>query len=231
MICQNANLRDQFEQDGRIWFRNAISEQDLADFDAAVDLEAKAGQRVDTSPALTRALAPGQSLRAAIGQIDPQAKPVRIVGFNKSSQSNWAVPWHQDRAIAVADKAEVYGFRNWTKKSGTWHCEPPTALLDDMLFVRVHLDDSDDTNGAMRIAVGSHAKGIVPADRAATEARNFPNETCSAKRGDVLVLKMLTLHASSPAATESTRRVLRIDFTSSELPSPLRWLPFDSGVH
>lgn len=88
VICQNVNLRDQFEQDGRIWFRNAISEQDLADFDAAVDLEAKAGQRVEISQALTRALAPGQSLRAAIGQIDPQAKPVRIVGFNKSSQSN-----------------------------------------------------------------------------------------------------------------------------------------------
>jgi hypothetical protein len=75
----------------------------------------------------------------------------------------------------------------------------------------------------MEIAVGSHVNGIVPAASAEQTARKHPIENCDAKRGDVLVLKMLTLHASKPSQAASNRRVFRIDFASSELPDPLNW--------
>ncbi|MCB1356851.1 MAG: phytanoyl-CoA dioxygenase family protein [Maritimibacter sp.] len=166
------------------------------------------------------------ALLRAVRRLAPEAVPVRIVAFNKSESANWGVPWHQDRVIAVAGRAEVAGYRNWTRKSGTWHCEPPLSALDDMLFVRVHLDDTDGSNGAMQIAVGSHAGGIVLSATAEQVANTYPVETCDAKRGDVLILKMLTLHASSPARVQSGRRVLRIDFASRDLPAPLSWNGF-----
>lgn len=217
------NVKAEFEKTGRVWFRNAISEIDLLILDAAAMLQSKAGQRVKSSPSLDAIFSANSSLMLAIGKLDPDAKPVRVVAFNKSQNTNWGVPWHQDRVIAVADKQDVQGFENWTKKSGTWHCEPPQQILDQILFVRVHLDDTDRTNGAMEILLGSHASGIVPSKRAEVIAHQHPIESCAAKRGDVLVLKMLTLHSSKPSEVQTDRRAFRIDFSSANLPAPLSW--------
>jgi ectoine hydroxylase-related dioxygenase (phytanoyl-CoA dioxygenase family) len=222
------NLKTTFETDGRVWLRNAVSDEDLALFDVAAADQAKAGQRLGRSGPLGKALAPQGSLMKAIRTLDPGAKPVRVVAFNKSEDANWGVPWHQDRVIEVADRQDVEGFGNWTRKSGAWHCEPPQAVLDRMLFVRVHLDDTDQSNGAMEISLGSHAGGIVPSSDAEAEALRHPVEVCEAERGDVLILKMLTLHASKPAMVRSGRRVLRVDFASSELPDPLKWVSLDT---
>lgn len=222
-MVRERSLKDEFETYGRVWLRNAVSNEDLALFDRAADASAKAGQRLDMSKALREALSEDSSLVSAVRRLAPHTHPVRIVAFNKSESANWGVPWHQDRVIGVAERADVAGYVNWTNKSGIWHCEPPESILDEMLFVRVHLDDTDQTNGAMEIAVGSHAEGVVEFARANTAASSYPIETCSAKRGDVLILKMLTLHASKPAKVKSGRRVLRIDFSPSHLPSPLAW--------
>lgn len=92
-----------------------------------------------------------------------------------------------------------------------------------MLFVRIHLDQADHENGAMKIAVGSHNEGIIPSGRAKDIVTSFPTESCDAKRGDILVLKMLTLHCSESSAQPSNRRVFRVDFASFNLPKPLRW--------
>lgn len=217
------SLANEFEGNGRVWLRNAVSEEDLTHFDSAISASAKAGQRLNVSKTLKAVLSEESSVLRAVRRLAPEAVPVRIVAFNKSESANWGVPWHQDRVIAVTEKAEIAGYNNWTNKSGTWHCEPPQSILDEMLFVRVHLDDNDQSNGAMEIAVGSHSIGLVPSARAEDVANTFPIEECLAKRGDVLILKMLTLHSSKPAQVQSGRRVLRIDFSSSQLPQPLSW--------
>jgi hypothetical protein len=217
------SLGSEFESCGRVWLRNAVSEEDLTLFDNATTAPTKAGQRLDVSKRLKSALSEESSLLRAVRRLSPNAVPVRIVAFNKSESANWGVSWHQDRVIAVSDKAEIAGYKNWTQKSGTWHCEPPLSILDEMLFVRIHLDDNDQSNGPMEIAVGSHANGIVPSSKAESVASTFPVETCVAKRGDVLILKMLTLHSSKPALKRSGRRVLRVDFSSIQLPLPLSW--------
>lgn len=217
------SLGSEFESCGRVWLRNAVSEEDLTLFDNATTASTKAGQRLDVSKWLEAALSKDSSLLRAVRRLSPNAVPVRIVAFNKSESANWGVPWHQDRVIAVSEKAEIAGYNNWTKKSGTWHCEPPLSILDEMLFVRIHLDDNDQSNGAMEIAVGSHSNGFVPSANAESVANTFPIETCVAKRGDVLILKMLTLHSSKPAQIRSGRRVFRVDFSSTQLPLPLLW--------
>ena len=222
-MASNSAPNSDFEKSGRIWLRDAISQDDLLHFDAAADLATKAGARVTSSEALAAALAAKGSLIRSIAAIDPNAQPVRVVAFNKTQGTNWGVPWHQDRVIAVADRHDVHGFTNWTKKSDVWHCVPPQHILDQMLFVRIHLDDTDETNGAMEIAVGSHVNGFVPSSAAKATACRHTIENCDAKRGDVLILKMLTLHASKPSETNSNRRVFRVDFASSSLPAPLAW--------
>ena len=222
-MLMTRSLANEFECSGRVWLRNSVSKEDLKLFDSATSASTKAGQRLDVSKQLKAALSDESSLLRAVRRLSPNALPVRIIAFNKSEGANWGVPWHQDRVIAVSQKAEIAGYNNWTKKSGTWHCEPPLSILDAMLFVRIHLDDNDQSNGAMEIAVGSHSNGFVPSSKAESVAKTFPIETCKAKRGDVLILKMLTLHSSKPAQNRSGRRVLRIDFSSTQLPPPLSW--------
>ncbi len=206
-----------------LWLRCALGPQDLVALDRIAGDAGRPGGRIGwTEPDAAAALAPITRLidRKAL----PGARLVRVVWFSKDSQSNWGVPWHQDRIIAVAERHDVPGFGNWSCKSGLWHCEPPQAILDAMLFVRVHLDDCDASNGAMEIARGSHAAGSVPMAEAAKVAETYPTECCSAQRGDVQILPMLVLHRSLPAQVDAPRRALRLDFAAAPLPMPLQWL-------
>ena len=226
-MTRRCNPSEQFERDGRVWLRNALLGEDPAAFDQAWDLDARPGARLATTGPLSKALAFDGPLSAIVAEFLPSARAVRVVTFNKTSESNWGVPWHQDRVISVREKHALPGYGSWSRKVGFWHCEPPLELLDRMLFVRLHLDDTDDENGAMQIVLGSHREGVIPADRAAEFARSRPTEICQAKRGDVLILKMLTLHRSLSSISSSMRRTYRIDYSSEALPDPLAW--FASG--
>jgi ectoine hydroxylase-related dioxygenase (phytanoyl-CoA dioxygenase family) len=153
------------------------------------------------------------------------ARPVRLVAFNKSEASNWSLPWHQDRVIAVRERFDLPGYVNWTRKVGVWHVEPPTEILQRMLFARVHLDRATEENGCMELALGSDAFAKV-IDSAAEPIANRPGaqrELCIAERGDVLLVKALTLHRSRASQSVGERRALRIDYAAEALPSPLEW--------
>lgn len=199
-----------------------MSEEELAPLDGLVTAE-RPGVRLEPSSCVHTALGESGTLGRMLEAIEPGVRPVRAVVFNKTERNNWGVPWHQDRVISVRDRVDLPGFRNWSRKSGAWHCEPPARILDDMLFVRVHLDDTDSANGAMEIALGSHRAGVVGSTDAERVAAVCETEICTAERGDVLVLKMKVLHRSLPADSVSNRRVLRIDYASFDLPPPLKW--------
>lgn len=205
------------------WLRGALHGAELGAIDRIADTAGRPGARLDwTDPAVARALAPVTALIDAAAL--PGARLVRTVGFTKDVANNWGVPWHQDRIIAVTDRHDAPGFGNWSCKAGQWHCEPPLAIFDMMRFVRLHLDDCDTENGAMQIALGSQTAGPVTAAEAATLADALPQETCTARRGDVQILPMLVLHRSPPARSTAPRRALRLDYATIDLPHPLQWV-------
>ncbi len=205
---------------GRVWLRGALSAADLAVLGALDLWSAPGGTRLgDDLIARVMAL---PSVRAAIAACAPGYQTVRAVAFSKSSGSNWALPWHQDRVIAVAERHDIAGFGAWTRKSGYWHCEPPLEVLARMQFLRLHLDPNTRENGAMEIALGSYQERLTMLDPAEV-ARRFEVETCEADPGDILALNMLMLHRSGSSHSEAPRRVLRLDLADSDLPAPLRW--------
>jgi len=89
--------------------------------------------------------------------------PTRAIYFDKSPETNWLVPWHQDLTIALREPAEVPGFVPWSTKDGATHVQPPVAMLEQMLTVRLHLDPTDASNGALRVLPGSHRSGRLDA--------------------------------------------------------------------
>lgn len=183
-----------------------------------------AGYRQDPALDLIPLLSTEGRLASRVREFLPGAKPVRFVAFNKTASINWALPWHQDRVIAVQEKHVVSGFNAWTRKAGVWHVEPPIQILQEMIFARVHLDDADQDSGCMELALGTHRQGRILAEDASGVGAVGPSEICMAKRGDVLLVKALSLHRSLRAVAAVSRRVLRIDYSASELPLPLKWI-------
>ena len=218
--------RERLERDGFLWLREALSADELERLRGLSQDDGRPGARIEHADPLFEAV-----VRAGFGEriraLRPSAAPVRMLTFNKfdsnQTRANWALPWHHDRVIAVAERQDVPGYGNWTRKDGAWHCEPPEDVLASMLFVRVHLDASTRDNGAMEIALGSHRCGKAPSDRVAEIVASCVTAITEVEAGDVLVLAMLTLHRSLPSRSADSRRTLRVDYAAEPLPSPLEW--------
>jgi ectoine hydroxylase-related dioxygenase (phytanoyl-CoA dioxygenase family) len=125
--------------------------------------------------------------------------------------------------IPVAERKNVPGFGPWSIKAGVVHVKPPAAVLAGMLALRVHLDDCGMDNGPLRVLPGSHRHGFLSSAEVREWIATREPVTCIARRGDVLAMRPLLLHASSPAEVPAHRRVLHIEYSAQPLPSPLRW--------
>jgi hypothetical protein len=89
--------------------------------------------------------------------------------------------------------------------------------------LRLHPDDCGDSNRPLRVIPGSDRSGrLSPSEIVAIRARHSEH-ACVAIRGDVIVLKPLVLHASSPATRPGHRRILHIEYTSEPLSGGLEW--------
>ncbi len=148
---------------------------------------------------------------------------VRGILFNKTTEANWVVAWHQDLTIAVRERRDVPGFGPWSVKEGIPHVQPPAELLARMITLRLHLDDCDAGNGALRVLPGSHQHGKLSAAELAAWRTSTPEHLCVARAGDALLMRPLLLHASSPAIMPRNRRVIHLEFAIDELPGGLVW--------
>ena len=146
---------------------------------------------------------------------------VKSIYFDKPEQSNWFVAYHQDLTISVDGKVELNDYSKWTVKQDQFSVQPPLDILKDIYTVRIHLDDTDEQNGALRVVPGSHLKGIHRAEHI-----DWSNETeniCDVPKGGVMIMKPLLMHSSSRTTNNHKRRVIHIEFCNQELHEPLKW--------
>jgi ectoine hydroxylase-related dioxygenase (phytanoyl-CoA dioxygenase family) len=161
-----------------------------------------------------------EQVKAVLGSA---ACVVRGILFDKTEDANWKVPWHQDVTIAVSQRVEAQGFGPWSLKDGILHVQPPAAVLEKMVSVRLHLDDCPAENGALRIIAGSHASGKLSEQLIRQMAEQGPEVICAMRSGGVLVMRPLLFHASSAASTPGHRRVIHFDYAAVQLPSGMNW--------
>ncbi|NQX39222.1 Phytanoyl-CoA dioxygenase (PhyH) [Pedobacter steynii] len=146
---------------------------------------------------------------------------VKSIYFDKPEQSNWFVAYHQDLTISVDKKEQLPGYGNWTVKQGQFAVQPPLEILEQMFTVRIHLDDTDENNGALKVISGSHLKGI---SRLAALDLSIEKETsCRVSSGGAMIMKPLLLHSSGRTINNSKRRVIHIEFSKQGLPAELNW--------
>lgn len=146
---------------------------------------------------------------------------VKSIYFDKPPLSNWFVAYHQDLTISVKEKIETPGFATWTVKQGQFAVQPPLSILEDNFTIRIHLDDTNADNGALKIMSGSHLKGIYRPETVdpGTKEELF----CEVPKGGIMVMKPLLLHASNRTVNEGRRRVIHIEFSRQDLPGALQW--------
>lgn len=153
----------------------------------------------------------------------PGAGAVRSIMFDKSPESNWSVPWHQDAVIAVRERVEVPGFGPWSVKGGEPHCRPPLEVMNSVVVVRIHLDDCGPQNGPLRLVPRSHAMGILLEREAERVGVIGPQVECCVAAGGAVVMRPHTVHSSPRSVAESRRRVLHLEYSAARLPGGLQW--------
>src|SRR5882724_3417618 len=175
------------------------------------------------TPAVAKLASSALLLDLVRPHLKSEPRPVRSIYFDKSRESNWLVAWHQDLTLAVRGRVNIPGFGPWSTKDGVSHVQPPIELLQQMLTVRLHLDDCDETNGALRVIPGSHAFGRLTAEGIRQSSEHSGAVVCRLSGGDVLLMSPLLLHASSRSQNPGHRRVLHIEYAGFSLPPELQW--------
>lgn len=146
---------------------------------------------------------------------------VKSIYFDKPQSSNWYVSYHQDLTISVDKKLEVDGFGFWTTKQNQFSVQPTLDILDNIVTIRIHLDDTDENNGALKVVSKSHQQGIYR-----PETIDWTKEQeiiCNVEQGGIMLMKPLLLHSSNRTTNNKQRRVIHIEFSSLELPKELNW--------
>jgi ectoine hydroxylase-related dioxygenase (phytanoyl-CoA dioxygenase family) len=159
------------------------------------------------------------------------AFPVRSIFFDKTPRANWLVPWHQDLTIAVNQQTDMPGYGPWSTKDGVPHVQPPTELLEFMVTLRLHLDDYDEGNGALRIIPGSHLSGRLNASQIAEMRFQQSDVLCEARAGDALLMRPLLLHSSAEAVSPVHRRIIHLEYAAFPLPAGLQWIESTTPIN
>ena len=223
----NSELEDL--ADGFVLVRDAMSPSAVAKLielveSSTVQEDGRGGVRNLLDIAEFRELAESDALRALVSPVlGDDAFVVRGILFDKTSDANWKVPWHQDVTIAVTERCEAEGYGPWSVKAGVVHVQPPAKVLERMVSVRLHLDDCLVSNGPLRVLPGTHLKGKLAQREIEELAGSINAVTCEAKAGDALLMRPLLLHASSAAVAPQHRRVVHFDYANVELAEGLQW--------
>ncbi len=173
-------------------------------------------------PKLKKVLFNNHLLRI-IHHIQPDAFLVKSIYFDKTPETNWFVTWHQDIPINVSGKKEADGFSRWTFKEGIHSVCPPEEYCKNIFTLRIHLDDTDELNGALKVLPGSHQKHYSDSEIAAL-AENSQVVNCLVDAGGLMAMKPLLLHASGKSKNQKGRQVIHLEFASLDLPDGLDWL-------
>ena len=151
------------------------------------------------------------------------AKLARTILFNKTKYKNWAVAWHQDKTTAVSKSFKDDAWTNWTVKGDVVHAQPPLQVFEKMITLRLHLDETDNTNGCLQVIPQSHKMGILRQSEVNKIVSRSKVLSCCVNAGDILLMHPLLLHASNKATQNCTRRILHMEFSSYQLSDDIQY--------
>jgi ectoine hydroxylase-related dioxygenase (phytanoyl-CoA dioxygenase family) len=216
---------DVFERDGFFFSDSLIDAAACRNICELLDLqENRAGQRhLIDHPAVIELLA-NQALVNLVGTaVGTNAFAYKATLFDKSTDANWLIAWHQDISIPVTSRNELPMWRGWSVKDGVNYVQPPSEVLSSLVALRIHLDECKISSGPLRVLKASHKLRRVPHEQCAAFAASHVEQVVTGGMGSALLMRPLVIHASSKAIAAERRRVLHLEFAAAELPDGLCW--------
>ena len=201
-----------------------LIERTLEEIERLLAHRSRAGARhvLGLSPVAKLARCP-QLINVVREVLGAEAIPFRATLFEKTLAANWLVVWHQDTALPLHERQELPGWGPWSVKEGITYAHAPFTALSQVLALRIHVDDSTSANGPLRVLPGTHELGVLGDDRIHDLSRQVTPVDCLVPKGGVVAMRPLVVHASSKSQVEMPRRVLHIEYaTSDSIAAPLR---------
>jgi ectoine hydroxylase-related dioxygenase (phytanoyl-CoA dioxygenase family) len=213
------SLQERILSDGFAIVPNALPEREVADLLAVLEQSelprSRAGMRHAMRNESVAAIAHDSRLTSLAQQVfGSSAIPFRATLFDKSPVSNWLVVWHQDTALPLRECREVPGWGPWSIKDGVNYAHAPACALEQVLALRLHLDDSVAENGPLRVLPGTHTHGVLSDEALHKLSTQTASVDCLVPRGGVLAMRPLVVHASSKSRSNAPRRVLHIEYAA-----------------
>ena len=155
--------------------------------------------------------------------VGPKCIAVGGTLFDKVAEANWLVPFHQDVTVAAKQRREAAGYGPWSIKGGIPNVQLPAAILENMVTIRIHLDDCSLDDGPLRVLPGTHLTGRLDAVEVHKAKTKSFERVCIVPKGGALIMRPLLLHASSASQSGRPRRVLQLEYAGSDLFHGLEW--------
>lgn len=152
----------------------------------------------------------------ARGVLGEQAFPYRATVFEKTAAANWLVVWHQGTALPLRNRKDAPGWGPWSVKDRVTYAHAPSFALQQVLALRVHLDNTDSDNGPLRVLPETHTLGVLSYDAIHELSQRVKPVDCLVPKGGILAMRPLIVHASSKCESRSRRRVLHIEYAGCE---------------
>ena len=92
-----------------------------------------------------------------------------------------------------------------------------------MVTFRIHLDDTNQENGCLKILPKSQKLGILDHASIQGYVQDHSPVICETPADSALVMRPHILHSSSKALNPTQRRVLHLEYSSFKLPPGIAW--------
>ncbi|WP_420458727.1 phytanoyl-CoA dioxygenase family protein [Neolewinella sp.] len=175
---------------------------------------------LEHKPAVLQALLACQNFLRLVRETFSEPVIIKSVYFDKPPRANWTVAWHQDITLNLTEKLDHPSYSNWRELEDRVAAQPPTELLEQITAYRIHLDDTDATNGALRIVEGSHLRGIQRVDEHYHSSADSVRTLCI-NAGGVQLMKPLLFHSSRRVemgdGEANPRRVIHLEVMEKSL--------------
>ena len=99
-------------------------------------------------------------------------------------------------------------------QEGMIYSHAPKEALEQVLALRIHLDDSTPKNGPLKVIPDTHRSGVFTDFEIQELASNSDAVECTVAMGGVIAMRPLLIHASSKSENDWPRRVLHVEYTS-----------------
>ena len=150
--------------------------------------------------------------RAVLGS---SAFPFRATLFDKTPDSSRLSAWHQDTALPLREERETPDWGPWSEKEGVIYAHAPAGALEQVLALRLHLDDCTEANGPLRVLPGTHELGVLSDEEIERHATYQDPVEVLMSKGGVVAMRPLLIHASSKSRSQAPRRILHLEYAST----------------